>query len=155
MVGPTITSLVTRMRQTLRGRNAVFHVFELWVGLAGMISGIVFFYQPASLDHSSLSQVVGRNFAVGWVLGYMVSGATIWFGLLRPSPRWETVGLWLLGGATAANGIAIAYVYGWRGIPTAATLVALTLASWLRALVVYVDTIRLSDEEHAHGASSR
>lgn len=155
MIGHATIDLIARMRRTLRGRNAIFHVFELWVGLAGMISGIVFFYEPASIDHNSLTQLVGHSFAVAWVLGYMVSGAIIWFGLLRPSPRWETVGLWLLGGATAANGIAIAYIFGWRGIPTAATLISLTLASWVRALVVYADTIRLADEEHAHGASSR
>jgi hypothetical protein len=133
-----------RIRVTLRGRNALLHVFELWIGLAGVISGIVFFYRPASIDQDALTQTIGRTPSAIWIVSYMVAGAIIWFGLLRPSPRWETAGLWLLGAATSINGIAILDIFGWRGVATASTLLALTAAAWLRALIVQADTLRLA-----------
>lgn len=139
------TRIVTNLRRNLRGRNALLHVFELWVGLAGIIAGIVFFYRPASISDNAISVVLGHTAAACWVIGYMVAGCLIWYGLLRPSPKWEVAALWLLGGATATNGLAILGVFGWRGAATAATLVALTVASWLRALIVQVDVLRLAE----------
>jgi hypothetical protein len=135
-----------RIRLTLRGRNALLHVFELWIGLAGVISGIVFFYRPASIDQDALTRTIGRTPSAIWIVGYMAAGAIIWFGLLRPAPRWETAGLWLLGSATSINGIAILDIFGWRGVATASTLLALTAAAWLRALIVQADTLRLAAE---------
>jgi hypothetical protein len=148
---PTVQRIVGRLRVTIRGRNALFHVFELWVGLAGMVSGIAFFYEPASIDHNAISQTIGHSVSEAWVISYMLAGAAIWFGLLRPSPRWEAVGLWLLGTTTSVNAIAIAAVFGWRGAPTAATILALTAAAWTRAVLVQLDTIRLANL-HDEGA---
>jgi hypothetical protein len=140
------SAILPRLRQTVRGENAAAHVFELWIGLAGVISGIVFFYQPALIAQDAISVVIGRDAAATWIVSYMVAGALVWWGLLRPSPMWEAAGLWLLGGGTAANGIAIIDVFGWRGVPTAATVIALTAAAWLRALVVHADVLRLAEE---------
>jgi hypothetical protein len=146
------TGLLDRFRRTLRGRNVLLHVFELWIGLAGIISGIVFFYRPASINEDALTQTIGRTPSAIWIVGYLLAGVVIWLGLLLPSPRWETVGLWLLGAATAINGVAIVDVFGFRGAATASTLFALTVASWLRALIVQADTLRLATEyQDTHG----
>lgn len=150
---PIVAATLGRLRHTLRGRNAILHVFELWVGLAGIVSGIVFFYEPASINRDAISITVGHAAAEAWVLSYLVSGLLIWFGLLRPSPRWEVAALWLLGSATATEGIALIAVFGWHGVATAATLIALTVAAWLRALIVQADTLRLADVS-AHGGVS-
>lgn len=139
------TRIVHGLRRTIRGRNSVLHVFELWVGLAGMIAGVVFFYQPASITRDAISISIGHTASEIWVIGYMIAGFLIWYGLLRPSPKWEVAALWLLGSATATEGLAIIDVFGWRGAATSATLIALTLASWIRALIVQSDTLRLSD----------
>lgn len=140
-------SALSRMQRTLRGRNAVLNAFELWVGLAGIIAGAVFFYSPASIDQNALTQIVGYKASATWEVGYLVAGILIWWGLLRPSPRWEVVGLWLLGAATATQGIAIGEIFALRGSATAATLLALTFAAWLRALIVQSRTLKLASEE--------
>lgn len=146
---------VGQLRESIRGRNALFHVFELWVGMAGIVSGIVFFYEPASIDHNAISQTIGHSISEAWVISYMLAGGAIWFGLLKPSPRWEAVGLWLLGTTTSANAIAIAAVFGWRGTPTAATIFALTVAAWTRAILVQLDTIRLATLHEEAGGGRR
>lgn len=129
---------------TLRGRNALINVFELWVGLAGIVSGIVFFYSPASLEHNSpVALALGHTTAMIWILGYMIGGFLLWYGLVRPSPKWEVVGLWMLGTATAWNGIAILEVFGARGTASAATLIGLTVAAWIRALIVQTVALNL------------
>lgn len=130
---------ISRMRQTLRGRNAVAHVFELWIGLAGIIAGIVFAYQPASISTDAVAAATGRDIAAIWVCAYALAGVAIWWGLLHPSIRWEAVGLWLLGTATAVEGVAVIDLFGWHGAATASLLFALTVASWLRAITVQVD----------------
>jgi hypothetical protein len=134
---------LVRMQQTLRGHNAILHAFELWVGLAGIIAGVVFFYSPASIDNNAISQVIGHILSATWEVGYLLAGMSIWYGLLRPSPRIEVVGLWLLGAATATQGIAIFSIFGLRGATTALMLLALTVAAWLRALVVQAMVMRL------------
>jgi len=140
---------VDRLQLTLRGRNALLNVFELWVALAGIITGFVFFYQPSSIDHGSLAQTIGYTLAAVWSVSYFCSGVIIWFGLLRPSPRVEIAGLWLLGSATSVNGIAILSVFGLRGAATSVTLFTLTFASWIRALIVMRASLRLADEHDA------
>jgi hypothetical protein len=141
--------MVARLQRTLRGRNAILNIFELWVGLAGIIAGVIFFYDPASIDHNSLSQVIGHGLTSVWVVAYMLSGIAIWVGLLWPSPRFEVAGLWLLGAATAMNGIAIADIFGLRGAATAATLITLTAAAWTRAVLVQQVALRLVSDHHA------
>lgn len=137
------------MQRTLRGRNALLNVFEMWVALAGVISGIIFFYAPASIDRNALSLIVGYWPSAVWNVAYFTAGLIIWWGLLKPSPKWEIVGLWLLGGATAVNAIAIGSVFGLRGAATALTLLALTVASWLRASFVFRSALRLVVESEA------
>lgn len=140
--------MVIRLQRTIRGRNALLNLFEMWVALAGVISGLVFFYSPASIDHNSLSVIVGYWPSVVWNIAYFAAGLMIWYGLLRPSPRWETVGLFLLGGATAVNATAIGSVFGLRGAATATTLFALTFAAWLRASFVVRTAVRIAEEHH-------
>lgn len=140
--------LLARMRRTLRGRNALFHVFELWVGLAGIISGVIFFYSPAAIDHNALAVTMGYTAAATWSISYFGAGLGVWWGLLKPSPRIEAAALWLLGAATAINGIAILSVFALRGAATAVTLLTLTAASWLRAMLVQADTLRLAGEHN-------
>lgn len=141
-----LTRELEQLRSSLRGRNLVLHVFEMWVGLAGIVAGIVFFYSPASINHSAITQTIGYHAAAVWTIGYMIAGLLIWFGLLWPSPLWEVVGLWLLGSATAMNGIAVIAVFGLRGTATVSILLTLTAASWLRALIVQADTLKLANE---------
>jgi hypothetical protein len=134
---------INEMQTTLRGRNALINVFELWVGLAGVISGIVFFYSPASLDDNSVAHALGHSAAILWIIGYTIGGLLLWYGLIRPSPKWEVVGLWMLGTATAWNAIAIVEYFGLRAVASAATLVALTVAAWTRALIVQTVALNL------------
>lgn len=140
---------IDRLQQTMRGRNAIVNVFELWVGMAGILSGVSFFYSPASLDHNSVAVTIGYTAAACWITSYLISGILIWHGLLRPSPKWEIVGLWMLGSATAANSIAILYVFDARGVASAAMLAALTLAAWTRALIVQTVALRFIEEHRA------
>lgn len=141
--------LTRRLHASIRGRNVILNIFEMWVALAGIISGLVFLYSPASIDKNALALTLGHNLSAVWNLSYFAAGLIIWYGLLRPSPRWEIAGLFLLGGATAINGIAISSIFGLRGVPTAATLLALTVASWLRASFVMRTAIRLLGESNA------
>jgi cytochrome c oxidase assembly factor CtaG len=141
--------VITRLHASIRGRNMLLNIFEMWVALAGVISGLVFFYSPASIDNNALSQTIGHDFSAVWNVSYFVAGLIIWYGLLRPSPKWEVVGLYILGGATAINGLAICSIFGLRGVPTAATLIALAVASWLRASFVFRTALRLVEESHA------
>jgi hypothetical protein len=144
---------ITEMQTTLRGRNALINVFELWVGLAGIAAGIVFFYSPASIDNNSVAHALGHTVAMIWIIGYTIGGVLLWYGLVRPSPKWEVVGLWMLGTATAWNGIAILEFFGMRGTASAATLLALTVASWIRALIVQtvaLNLIKASQGDNGH-----
>jgi hypothetical protein len=142
-------NLIARLQRTLRGRNAMLNVFELWVALAGVITGLVFFASPASIDQGSLAQTIGRTLASVWSVSYFASGLIIWFGLLRPSPRFEIAGLYLLGSATSINGIAIVSVFGLRGAATSITLFTLTFASWIRASFVMRASLHLAEEHDA------
>lgn len=141
--------LVDRLQGTLRGRNAMLNVFELWVGLAGVVTGAVFLYAPSSIDKGSLSLTIGHALAAVWSIAYMCAGFLIWFGLLRPSPRVEIAGLYLLGSATSINGIAIISVFGLRGASTSITLFTLTVASWIRASIVMRASLKLAKEHDA------
>lgn len=142
--------MITRhLQRSLRGRNMLLNIFEMWVGLAGIISALVYLYAPATIDKNALAVTLGHNLAAFYNLAYGVAGVIIWFGLLRPSPRWEIVGLYLLGGTTAANGLSIASVFGLRGVATSSTLLALTVASWIRASFVMRTAVRLVEESHA------
>lgn len=143
------TRLIDRMQATLRGRNAMLNVFELWVALAGVITGLVFFYAPASIDKGALAQTIGHALASVWSVSYFAAGLVIWFGLLRPSPRLEIAGLSLLGSATSVNGIAILSVFGLRGAATSITLFTLTFASWIRASFVMRAALHLAEEHDA------
>lgn len=137
--------LIEQVQLTLRGRNALLNIFELWVGLAGVISLILFIYDPLAQRNSSISHAIGHKWAVVWQVAYGIAGLMIWYGLLRPSPRWEIAALCVLGSATAINGVAILNLFGLRGITTAATLIALSGASWIRAFLVYNAARRLGD----------
>lgn len=137
--------MAERLQKTLRGRNALLNLFELWVGLAGVISGLVFFYDPLSISNNALAHTITFPIAAAWSVSYFFSGLIIWYGLLRPSPRWEVAGLILLGSATAIEGVAIISYFGLRGAATASTLISLAVASWLRSGFVYKAVLRLAD----------
>lgn len=138
--------VTSRLQATLRGRNVILNVFEMWVALAGIITGVVFLYSPASIDNNAIAQTIGHNLAAVWSLAYFAAGLVIWYGLLKPSPRWEIIGLYLLGSATGVNGLAITSIFGLRGVATAATLLTLTIAAWLRASFVMRTALRLVEE---------
>lgn len=141
--------LARHLQRSLRGRNMLLNIFEMWVGLAGIISALVYLYDPAAIDKNALAVTLGHNLAAFYNVAYGIAGLVIWWGLLRPSPRWEIVGLYILGGTTAANGLSIVSVFGLRGIATSSTLLALTLASWIRASFVMRTAVRLIEESHA------
>jgi hypothetical protein len=136
---------------TLRGRSVLAHLFELWIGLAGMISALAFFYAPASIDGNALARTFGYAPAAVWTVGYGVAGSLIWYGLLRPSIRMETVGLWVLGGSTSIEGVAIVAVFGGRGAATFVLYFSLTVAAWMRALVVFRGAMAVAREHVADG----
>lgn len=141
--------MIASLQRTLRGRNAILNIFELWVALAGVITGLVFFYAPSSIDKGSLAQTLGHTLAAVWSLSYFFSGLIIWYGLLRPSPRIEIAGLYLLGSATSVNAVAILTVFGLRGAATSITLFTLTFASWIRASIVMRASLNLAKEHDA------
>lgn len=141
--------IIDHIERTFRGRNALINVIELWVALAGVITGIVFFYSPAAIDKNALAQTVGHGLASVWNVGYFAAGLIIWFGLLKPSPRFEISGLCLLGGATSVNGIAILTVFGLRGAATSITYFTLTIAVWIRAYWVMRAALHLAEEHDA------
>jgi hypothetical protein len=138
--------MLRRISRTVRGRNAVLNIFELWIGIAGFVSGVVFAYAPASIDHNALANEIGHSLAATYTVGYALSGCVIWYGLLRPSPKWEIVGLYVLGIATAADGISVLSTFGVRGTLSAVTLITLTFAAWVRAWFVQSATLRLAQE---------
>jgi hypothetical protein len=144
--------IVDRLHRTLRGRNALLNIFELWVGCAGILSGIVFFYNPAAIEKNALAIALGHHLVALWNVAYFAAGGIIWYGLLRPSPKWEIFGLYILGSTTAINGLAISSVFGLRGSPSAFLLFGLALASWLRASFVMRSALRLAEE---FGAAAR
>lgn len=135
---------------TVSGRNAILNIFELWIGLAAVISLCVFLADPNGIEHSSVSDVIGHTWTEVWQVGYGISGMLIWFGLLRPSPRWEIAGLSILGSTTSINGVAIVHYFGLRGAAPALTLLALAVASWSRGLFVYIAARRLGLAFHRH-----
>lgn len=138
--------ILIRLQGTLRGRNAILNIFEMWVALAGVIAGVVFFYSPASIDQNALAQTVGHALAGVWSVSYFIAGFMIWFGLLAPSPRIEIAGLSLLGSAVSVNGIAILAVFGLRGATTSVTFLTLAVASWIRASLVLRASLALAGE---------
>jgi len=138
-------TLPDRLARTLRGRNAVLNIFELWVGLAGVVSGVIFFYDPAAIDNNALAQTIGFGLAATWNIMYFISGLLIWYGLLRPSPRMEVTGLFILGSATAISGVAIISFFGMRGAATASTLFALAIAAVLRGGFVYKAVLKWAE----------
>lgn len=146
-----LSPVVDRLRRTLRGRNALLNVFELWVGMAGIVTGIVFFYKPAAIDQSAVSQAVGHTVSLVWNIGYFLAGLLIWYGLLRPDPRWETVALWAIGTFTSIEAIAIWAVFGFRGSATAILLVSLTGSAWIRATLVTHAARQLSEMDVGGG----
>lgn len=138
--------IVRRLQRTLRGRNVILNIFEMWVGLAGIISALVYLYDPTAINKNALAVTLGHELAAFYNIAYGIAGLVIWFGLLRPSPRWEIVGLYILGGTTAANGLSIVSVFGLRGVATSSTLLALTVAAWIRAGFVMRTALRLVEE---------
>lgn len=141
--------LARRLQRTLRGSNAVLNIFEMWVALAGVVSVIVFFYDPASIDGNALSRIIGYDLSAACNIAYGLAGLVIWYGLLRPSPRWEIVGLFILGSTTSVNGLAILGIFGLHGAATATTILALTLAAWIRASYILRTALRLVEDSHA------
>lgn len=138
--------MIIQALMKVRSRNVILNLFELWVGIAGIASGFVYFYAPASINGNSITITVGHSWAAIWNVIYFIAGLLICYGLIRPSPRWEIVGLYMLGSATAIQGVAIWFVFGLRGMATALTLITLTIASWIRATLVYIVTTSLAKE---------
>lgn len=136
---------LTRLERTVRGRNALFNGFELWVGLAAISAGVVYAYDPSSVDQGAVAQGIGHAASVAWVLVYTASGIAMWFGLLRPAPMWEVLGLWLLGTATAVEAITVVGIFGIHQIVPALILLSLTPAAWGRALFVQQATLKLAE----------
>lgn len=149
-----LSPIIDRLGRTLRGRNALLNVFELWVGLAGILTGIVFVYSGLSIESSAIDIAVGREVALAWNIGYFMAGVLIWWGLLRPSPRMETVALWGIGTSTAIEAIAVGAVFGVRGSVSVLLLSSLTAAAWIRATIVLHAALQLSLESagRARGA---
>lgn len=136
--------MLTRLERTVRGRNAIVNGFELWVGLAAISAGIVYLYDPSSVDQGAVAAAIGHTASVVWVLVYTIAGIAMWYGLMRPSPLWECLGLWLLGTATCVESITVFGIFGIHQFAPALILLALTPAAWGRALYVQQATIAMA-----------
>lgn len=134
------------LRKTLRGQNAVENIFEVWLALAGILSGFVFFYEPAAIDGNALSRTIGYWPSLAWTVAYFASGVLLIYGLFRVSPRWEIFGLFLYGSAAVANGLAIINVFGTRGVATTALYLSLSAAAWVRAVWVWHVVLQLAED---------
>lgn len=124
-------------RVSYRRANVLLNLFELWVGLAGIVSGIIYLTDLPALRQASITLQVGEYLAISWLIMYTISGVLIWAGLLLPSPRLEVAGLCLLGSATAIEGLSIGAHFSISGIGTAIVYLSLTAAAWTRAGLVF------------------
>lgn len=140
-----LNGALARLDRSLRGRSAILNGFELWVGLAAISTGIVYLYDHASVDQGPVAHEIGHAASVGWMLAYTAAGLAIWYGLLRPAPLWEVIGLWLLGTATAVQAITILGLFGLHQTVPALILLALTPAAWGRALYVQRGALELAE----------
>lgn len=132
------------LERSVRGRNAVLNGFELWIGLAAISAGIVWLYDPSSVDQGAVAHAIGHVASVVWVITYALAGVAIWYGLLRPKPLWEVLGLWLLGTATAVESVTVFGIFGVHQFAPALILLALTPAAWGRALYVQEQALKLA-----------
>lgn len=133
-------------RTSFRRSNASLNIFELWIGIAAILGSIFYFVSPESLLSAALAKQIGHEWLTfTWNGGYLLSGLMLVYGVLRPSPRIEIAGLWIVAATTAINGIAIAVTFGVRGASTVATYMTLAVASMIRARLIYNAAKELQD----------
>jgi hypothetical protein len=131
---------------SLRRTNAELNVFELWIAIAAIVGSLFYFIDPDALLSASVSKEIGSQaLAFLWNAGYLASGLGLLYGLLKPSPRIELVGLWLVAATTAINGVAILTAFGNKGAATTVTYFTLSIASLVRARVLYRTARDLAD----------
>lgn len=136
-------------RRRPRTRYLVAHAFEGAVGFAAVLGGVVYFIDPHSLLEASIGRGLGGLIGV-WSVLYFLGGVGILWGLVRPSLRIELVGLCLYMPAVLTNGVAVTLIAGAKGVPYAATFVAVAVAVVVRARAVWelaVEANRARDEK--------
>jgi hypothetical protein len=117
---------------------AFAHVFELWLGIAAILSSVTFFVSPESRERSSVGMALSP-YDLLWTVGYGSGGLLIVYGLFRTRPRFEAAGLSLIAAASALQAIAVLVVRGLPGTAAAAVLLAVAVACAIRVVtVVYV-----------------
>lgn len=115
------------------------NAFEAMFALSAIVAGVSSFVKPETVERSALGDLYGV-FALIWSATYIVSGASILYGLVRPNIRAEIVGLGLLGGAICGNAFALVSERSWLGAAAASFYIGWAAASVIRARLV----IRLS-----------
>lgn len=107
------------------------NAFELLIALLAIFSALAFFIYPDTGTRTAVGQVL-HPWDWAWSAGYGVAGVFISYGLIRPWPRVELAGLWLLGAAIAINAVAVVSLAGSRAIFPLMTYVALVAACYVR-----------------------
>lgn len=111
------------------------HVFELLLAVLSVLAACAFFFDPDALRRTAVGEAV-HPFDWAWNVTYMIGASAIIFGLLRPSPRFEALGLWFLSGAIATNAAAVVVLRGTAGLATIATYAAVVAAFHVRVRVI-------------------
>lgn len=110
--------------------------FELWIALAAIVTAATYVIAPELLKFSALGREVDV-LGVVWSAMYAGGGLSIFYGLLRPSLRFELAGLCLLGTAAAVNAVAIYALCGPSGLGSSLTYASLLPACAMRGYLVW------------------
>lgn len=109
----------------------VANAWELVIAVAAIVAAVAFFLYPDSGTRTAVGQVL-HPYDIAWNLAYGTSGFFVVFGLVRPSPRVELAGLWLLGAAVTINAVAVVALAGGRAVFPLLTYIAIIIACFVR-----------------------
>lgn len=109
----------------------VANVFELLIVVLTTIANVVYLANRGAFLQTSLGKAT-QPYDLFWTVLFLVGGVFVTFGLLRPSPRLEVMGLFTFGAGVIANAVAITSVAGVPGVAPAAGYIGLVLASAVR-----------------------
>lgn len=95
-------------------------------------AGIAALIDPDAAEATSVARLLPRGFELIWQGAYVLAGIAIAYGVLRPRPIVEAVGLQLAGWALGINLLALLLLRGPAGSGTAlaAFLIALVIVIW-------------------------
>lgn len=137
-------------RRSVRRSYLIANAFEGMLAVAAVVGGLGgLLASDETVQASALGALLGGVVVVAWNVLYVTGGACVLVGLLRPSPQFEVVGLALVSGGVAANGVAIITERGWLGLTASAMYLGWAVACVVRLRLV----MRLSGGRHRHDDS--